>query len=77
MDNAGHVSMADNLAGWVNPRCFKASKKDPEKMLADFKMYIKLFKNFLMIRSQLDKSRNQSKICLIHSHSTVLSLKTE
>ena len=41
--------MADILLGLVNPRHFKASKKDLEKMLSDFMMYIKSFRNFLNV----------------------------
>ena len=39
-------------------------KKDPEKMLSDFKMYIKEFKNMLVITHNINADNHQKKLCL-------------
>ena len=44
--------MAADLAGLVNPGKFKAYKKDPERMLADFNLYMETFSNFLTVIDQ-------------------------
>ena len=41
--------MATDLVGLVNPGKFKAYKKDPERMLADFNLYMESFSNFLTV----------------------------
>ena len=37
------------LAAMVSPSPFKAKKKDPERMLGDFKEYIRLVNNMMAI----------------------------
>ena len=39
--------MAMDLAAMVSPGNFRAQKKDLEKMLADFNLYVECFSNFL------------------------------
>ena len=47
--------MAD-LAALVSPGNFKARKKEPERMLADFELYIKSMKDFLIVTQQNEAS---------------------
>ena len=44
------------LAALVSPGTFKARKKEPERMLADFELYIKAMKDFLIVTGQNDSS---------------------
>ena len=37
------------LAALVSPGNFKARKKEPERMLADFELYVKSMKDFLVV----------------------------
>jgi len=41
--------MALELAALVNPGVFKAHKKDPERMLTNFNLYMKSFANFMVV----------------------------
>ena len=41
--------MATDMAAIVNPGPFKANRKDPEKMLNDFNLYIEAFSNFFTV----------------------------
>lgn len=41
--------MTTELAAIVNPGVFKARKKDPERMLTDFNLYMKSFGDFLVV----------------------------
>ena len=44
------------LAALVSPGNFKARKKEPERMLADFELYIKSMKDFLIVTQQNEAS---------------------
>ena len=41
--------MATDMAAIVNPGLFRAKKKNSEKMLEDFKMYMEAFTNILIV----------------------------
>ena len=51
--------MATQLATLVSPGPFKAKKKDPEKMLADFELYMKSFEDFLVVTDNSDTADNK------------------
>ena len=51
--------MATQLATLVNPGPFKAKKKDPERMLADFELYMKSFTDFLIVTDNSDAADNK------------------
>ena len=56
--------MATQLATLVNPGPFKAKKKDPERMLADFELYMKSFADFLIVTDNSDAADNKKKSLL-------------
>ena len=56
--------MATQLATLVSPGPFKAKKKDPEKMLADFELYMKSFADFLVVTDNSDAADNKKKSLL-------------
>ena len=38
-----------DLAALINPGVFKAHKKNPERMLKEFNLYVKLFNDFIVV----------------------------
>jgi len=56
--------MARELAAIVNPGAFKARKKDPERMLADFNLYMKSFNDFLVVTDNNDATGAKKKSLL-------------
>ena len=49
------------MAALVNPGVFKAHKKDPERMLTDFNLYMKSFANFMVITDNVGASEAKKK----------------
>ena len=56
--------MATDLAAIVNPGPFKAKKKDPERMLADFELYMKAFNDFLVVTDNVNAVNGKKKSLL-------------
>ena len=49
------------LAVLGSPGPFKAKKKDPEKMLADFELYVKAIKNLMVLTDNADATDAKKK----------------
>ena len=45
----------------ANPAHFKAVRKDPEKLLVDFNLYLEAFSNFLMVMDSTDASNTKKE----------------
>ena len=58
------IEMATELAALVNPGVFKARKKDPERMLTDFNLYMKAFSDFLVVTDNADAVCSKKKSLL-------------
>ena len=56
--------MATELAALVNPGVFKARKKDPERMLTDFNLYMKSFSDFLVVTDNMEAANAKKKSLL-------------
>ena len=56
--------MSTDLAAIVNPGPFKAKKRDPERMLADFELYMKAFEDFLVVTDNSDAEDGKKKSLL-------------
>ena len=56
--------MAMELAALVNPGVFKTHKKDPERMLTDFNLYMKSFANFIVVTDNVEASAAKKKALL-------------
>ena len=56
--------MARELAAIVNPGVFRARKKDPERMLTDFNLYMKSFSDFLVVTDNADTTGAKKKSLL-------------
>ena len=53
--------MAVELAALVNPGVFKAHKKDPERMLTNFNLYMKSFANFMVVTAHVGAAEAKKK----------------
>ena len=51
--------MATDIAVIVNPGNFKATRKDPEKMLSNFILRVEYFTNFLTVIGDADDSEKR------------------
>ena len=56
--------MAMDLAAMVSPGNFRAQKKDLEKMLADFNLYVECFSNFLTVTDNTAGDEEKKKALL-------------
>ena len=50
-----------DLAALSSPGPFKARRKDPERMLTDFNLYVKAMKNLLVVTDNADASDAKKK----------------
>ena len=62
--------MTTELAAIVNPGVFKARKKDPERMLTDFNLYMKSFSDFLVVTDNTEaaNAKKKSSLCWRSGH---------
>ena len=52
------------IAALVSPGPFKAKKKDPEKMLADFNLYVKAMSDFMVVTDNAEAPKAKKKSLL-------------
>ena len=58
--------MATAIEALINPGPFKASRKDPEKLLLKFNLYIEQIENF-MLATDTDGSSDKRKLALLQA----------
>ena len=60
------IAMASVIEALINPGPFKGSRKDPEKLLMKFNLYIEQIENF-MLATDTDGSSDKRKLALLQA----------
>ena len=58
--------MATNLEALINPGPFKASRKNPEKLLVKFNLYIEQLENFFIATGK-DNASDKVKVAVLQA----------